>query len=153
MEGARIQKIEVFAGDGNIAELKKLFEPEYTQQEVDVALENAITYSQIQTAEYLLLLGADFSNYGYQGVYYAVHNNELEGIKFAISKGVDINMGNGMLLNVGVETAINTKSVELVEWLISNGANANLLSRKTINSAMEWGNGELKAIIENAQQK
>ena len=99
-----------------------LFESSYSQLEIDIALENAIAYSQIRVAEYLLSLGADFSNYDYQGEYYAAHNNELEGLKFAISMGVDINIRNGMLLNIGVETAMNTKSTELVEWLIRNGA-------------------------------
>jgi hypothetical protein len=91
MEEPRNLEIERFAGNGNIAELKKLFGTAYTQQDIDIALENAIAYSQIQTAEYLLFLGADFATNGYNGVYYAVHNNELEGLKFAISKGVDVN--------------------------------------------------------------
>ncbi|MBS1603166.1 MAG: hypothetical protein JST42_10900 [Bacteroidetes bacterium] len=153
MEESRTYKIEVFAGDGNIAELKKLIEPGYTQQEIDVALENAIAYSQIQTAEYLLLLGADISNYEYQGVYYAVHNNELEGLKFAISKGVDINIKNGKLLNCGIETAINTKSTEIVKWLISNGADISLLTKQMIDLAMRWGNEELKTIIKDGHRK
>jgi hypothetical protein len=153
MEESRISKIEVLAGDGNLTGLKKLLENGYSQLEIDVALENAIAYSQIGIADYLLSLGADFSNYDYQGAYYAAHNNELEGLKFAISKGVDINIRNGMLLNVGMETAQNTKSNQLVEWLISNGANTSLLTKKTIDSAMKWGNEELKALIRNAQQK
>lgn len=153
MEESRIHKIEVFAGDGNIAELKKLFEPGYTQLEIDVALENAVAYSQIQTAEYLLLLGADFSNYDYQGTYYAVHNNELEGLKFAISNGVDINIRNGVLLNTAIETARNTMNTEIVEYLINNGANTSLMTKQTIDLAMKWGNEELKAIIRAEQWK
>lgn len=139
MEESRISKIQVLAGDGNLTGLTKLLENGYTQLEIDVALENAIVYSQIGIADYLLSLGADFSNYDYQGVYYAAHNNELEGLKFAISKGVDINIRNGMLLNVVMETAQDTKSNELVEWLISNGANTSLLTKKTIDWAMKWG--------------
>ncbi|HWK02430.1 MAG TPA: hypothetical protein VNS58_02285 [Puia sp.] len=151
MEESRILKIETLAGDGKIVELKKLFENGYNQQEIDVALENAIAYSQIQTAEYLLLLGADFSNYEYQGVYYAVHNNELEGLRFAISKGVDINIKNGMLLNTCIETAINTKSTEMIEWLINNGANINLLTKQTLALIDKWGKDELKVAIKRAQ--
>jgi len=135
------------------AALKMLFESSYSQLEIDIALENAIAYSQIRVAEYLLSLGADFSNYDYQGEYYAAHNNELEGLKFAISMGVDINIRNGMLLNIGVETAMNTKSTELVEWLIRNGADTSHLTMKTIKLAMEYGNEELKAIIKNRQPK
>src|SRR6478735_12529339 len=95
----RDTEIEILAGHGDIAQLKALFESGYTQHEIDIALENAIAYSQIATAEYLLSLGADFLNYDFQGVYYAAHNNELQGLKFAIENGVDINVNNGMLLN------------------------------------------------------
>ena len=39
---------------------------------------------------FLISLGAELSNYDYQGTYYAVHNNELEGLQFAVNNGVDI---------------------------------------------------------------
>src|SRR5262245_28467130 len=96
---SRQTTIEMLAGDGNIDELRKILEPDHTQPEIDTALENAIAYSQIETAEYLLSLGADISSHNYNGAYYAVHNNQLEGLKFAIHNGMDINAGHGMLLN------------------------------------------------------
>lgn len=147
---SRQTQIEILSSDGNIEELKKLFETGYTQSEIDTALDNAIAYSQIVTAEYLLSLGADFSNYGYNGVYYAAHNNELEGLKFAISKGVDINVDNGILLNTGIMTAINTKSIELVKWLLDNGADRELLTKQSWRLIEDYGNKELKVLIENA---
>lgn len=146
----RQTQIETLAGDGNIEELKKLFESGYTQLEIDIALENSIAYSQVKTAEYLLSLGADFSNYDYQGTYYAVHNNELEGLKFAISNGVDLNINNGMLLNESVMTAINTKSVELIKWLLDNGANAKLVTNQSLKLITEYGTDELKYLMKNA---
>ncbi|HRH50093.1 MAG TPA: hypothetical protein PLP23_15160 [Panacibacter sp.] len=146
----RQTQIETLAGDGNIEELKKLFESGYTQLEIDIALENSIAYSQVKTAEYLLSLGADFSNYDYQGTYYAVHNNELEGLKFAISNGVDININNGMLLNESVMTAINTKSVELIKWLLDNGADAKLVTNQSLKLITEYGTDELKYLMKNA---
>jgi hypothetical protein len=99
----------------------------------------------------LLLLGADFSNYEYQGLYYAVHNNELEGLKFAILNGVDTNIKDGMLLNTGIETAINTKSIEMVKWLVNNGANINLLTKQTLALVENWGYEELRVEIKRAQ--
>ena len=147
---SRQTQIEILSGDGNIEGLKKLFETGYSQSEINTALDNAIAYSQIAMAEYLLSLSADFSNFGDNGVYYAAHNNELEGLKFAISKGVDINVDDGILLNTGIVTAMNTKSVELVKWLLDNGANPKLLSKQSIKLVEEYGNNELKALIKNA---
>ena len=75
----RQNQIEILAGDGNLSELKKIFSSGYSKLELGVALENAIAYSQIETADYLLELGADFSNCDYQGVYFTAHNSELNG--------------------------------------------------------------------------
>ena len=147
---SRQTQIETFAGDGNIEELKMLFESSYNQLEIDIALASSIAYSQIKTAEYLLSLGASFSNYDYDGTYYAVHNNEIEGLKFAISNGVDINVNNGMILNVSIETATNTKSIELTKWLLDNGADPKLLTKKSMKLINEYGTNELKNLIKNA---
>jgi len=147
---SRQTQIELLAGEGNIEELQKLFESGYNQLEIDTALENAIAYSQIKTAEYLVSLGADLSNHNYQGAYYAVHNNELNGLKFAISKGVDINVNKGMLLNESIMTATNSKSIEMIKWLLDNGANPKLLSSQSLRLVEDYGTDELKNLIENA---
>lgn len=152
MKESREYQIERLAGDGNLAEIKKLFESEYSQLEIDVALENAIAYSQIDTAEYLLSLGADFSNYNYQGVYYAVHNDEIEGLKYTISKGVDININNGMILNTSIMTATNSKSIEMVKWILKNGANPDLLTKDSLELVSRYGTDELKNLIKNTTQ-
>ena len=52
----RQNQIEILAGDGNLTELKRIFDSGYSQLELDVALENAIAYSRIKTADYLLML-------------------------------------------------------------------------------------------------
>ncbi len=145
-EESRQNRIEISAGDGNIDELKSLLEHGYTQLEIDTALANAIAYSQIKIAEYLLSLGAVFSNYDYQGILYAASNNELEGLKFAISKGIDININNGMLINESVETSINTKNIVLFKWLIDNGADINLLTKQSIELINKYGSEDLKAL-------
>jgi uncharacterized protein len=147
---SRQSQIEILAGNGNINKLKKLFESGYTQLEIDTALENAIAYSQIKTAEYLLALGADLSNYNYQGAYYAVHNNELEGLQFAIANGVDVNVNDGMLLNTSIETSINTKSVDLTKWLLNNGANPKLLTKQSLQMIDSLGTKKLKNLIEKS---
>lgn len=148
MEKSRQHLIEELAGDGNLVALKKLFENHYTQLELDIALENAIAYSEIKIAEYLLSLGASFSNYDYQGVYYAVHNNEIEGLKFSISKGVDINISKGMLLNTSILTAINTKSITIVQWLLENGAERKWLTDDSKKTVKRWGFQALKNLLE-----
>ncbi|ANE51931.1 ankyrin repeat domain-containing protein [Flavisolibacter tropicus] len=151
MEESRLTRIELLAGDGHLEELMKLFESGYSQLELDVALENAIAYSQIKTAEYLLSLGANIANHNYQGAYYAVYHNEgLEGLKFAITNGVDINVNNGMLLNTSIVTGTNTKSVELVKWLLDNGANPRLLTKESLKLIDDFGTSELKSLIKNA---
>ena len=147
MEESRQHKVEILSGNGNLEELKILFKSGCSQLEIDTALENAVAYSQIEMATYLLSIGADFSNYNYQGAYYAVYNNECEGVKFAISNGVDINVNNGMLLNTSVETSINTKSTYLTGWLLENGANPKLLSIRSLHLVEQFGSEELKYLL------
>jgi len=146
---SRETRIEILAGDGNINELKEVLGLNYTQLEINIALENAIAYSQIKTAEYLLSLGADISSHNYNGAYYAAHNNEVEGLKFAIQHGVDINADNGMLLNTAIITSTNTESIDLIKWLFDNGANPKLLTSGSLKIAADFGTSELKALIKN----
>ncbi len=145
--------IETFAGKGNLTELKKLLDLGYSQLELDVALENAIAYSQVEIADYLIELGADFSNYNYQGVYYAVHNGELEGLKYSILKGVDIDVNNGMILNTSIITATNSKNTEMVSWILDKGANPNYLTKDSLEIVDRYGTLELKQLIRNATQQ
>ena len=147
---SRQTKIESLAGEGNLTELKRIFDSGYSQLELDVALENAIAYSRIPTAEYLLELGADFSNYDYQGTYYAVHNNEIQGLKFAIERGVDVNIMNGHLLNTAIITVNNTKDPTILKYLLAKGADINLLSKEIMDA---FGNSETRVILRNAKQK
>ena len=150
MEETREYLIERLSGDGKLEELKKLLETEHTQKELDIALGNAIAYSQIEVAEYLLSLGADISHWRYDGVYYSVHNNEIEGLKFAIRKGVDVNINNGQLLNTAVITVYNSKDPTILKYLLENGADTNLLTKDTIDA---FGTEEIKGIIKNATQQ
>ncbi len=149
MDELRSYKIEDLSGEGKLDELKKLLDKNYTQLEIDIALGNAIAYSQIETAEYLFSLGADFSNYDYDGVYYAVHNDELIGLKYAISKGVDINIRNGMLLNTSIMTCSNTKNIDTVKWLLENGADSKYLTKNSLEIVERYGTEELKELIKN----
>jgi len=146
----RQSNIELLAGKGKLEQLKELLKEGFTQLEIDIALGNAIAYSKIQTAEYLLTPGADFSNYNYEGVYYAVHNNELEGLKYAISKGVNINVENGSLIKTSILTASNTKDITIVKWLLDNGADIKYLSKDLLQIVDRFGPKELKEIIKTA---
>ena len=89
------------------------------------------------------MLDANFSNYDYQGVYYAVHNNEIEGLKFAIENGVDIDINEGMIINTSILTCINNESNEIIKWIINKGANLSLLTTENINLVRRYGNSEL----------
>ncbi len=150
MEKSREYLIERLAGSGKLQELKLLFEPEYTQEEINVALENAIAYSQIEVAEYLISLGADISYWDYEGVYYAVHNNEIEGLKFSAEQGVDLNINNGQLINASIITAYNEKDTSILKWLLENGAD-NLLVSKEILRAFETE--KIKEVIKNFKKQ
>ncbi|HCW63158.1 MAG TPA: hypothetical protein DG752_00665 [Leeuwenhoekiella sp.] len=140
----------MLAGDGNLTELKKVFDLGYSQLELDLALGNAIAYSRIETADYLLGLGAEFSNYDYEGVYFTAHNNELDGLKYVIGKGVDININDGMLLNTAIMTSINTQDIEMVQWLIDNGADLNYLTASSKGLIDRYGSEELRNIIKTS---
>lgn len=153
MELNRQFLIENYARTGNLSELISILSNNYTQLELDIALENAIAYSRIETANYLISLGANFSNYDYQGVYYAVHNNELEGLKFAIQNGVNINIDNGMIINTSIFTSINNKSTELLEWILANGANPNLINEQNLSLVSRSDYIKLKEIMNNVLQK
>ena len=150
MKESRRYIIERLVGDGELEELQKVLELNHTQRELDIALENAITYSQISTAEYLLSIGADFSNYDYQEENYAVDNDEFEGVKFSIAKGVDVNVNKGMFLNTCIINAINSKSIVMVKWLIDNGANTKYLTEDSLKDVNDFGSEELKELIKNA---
>jgi len=153
MNESRNYNIESLAGDGKLSELKELLGTNYTQLEIDIAFGNAIAYSRLETADYLLSLGADFSNYDYNGVYYAVHNDEIEGLKYSISKGVDINIEKGILLNTSIMTSINTKNIELVKWLLESGADSKFLTKDSLELVNRYGVCELKELIKNATQQ
>lgn len=153
MELSRQYQIENFAGGGKLNELISILSDNYTQLELDIALENAIAYSQIETAKYLLSKGAKFSNYNYQGTYYAVHNNELEGLKFAIQNGVDININNGMIINTSILSSINSKSNDLLIWILQNGGDPNLLTNQNLYIAYSSENIELKKILDIALKR
>lgn len=152
MASIKINQIQKLASDGKLEELIQLLGSNSTLEEINIALELAIAYSHIRMAEYLLTLGGDLSYHDYEGTYYAVHNNEIEGLKFAISKGVDINVMKGMLLNTGVQTSMNTKNNEIVIWLLDNGANPNYLTKKTLKVLKEFGPNDLNAIIKKVRK-
>lgn len=145
----REYQIERNAGWGNLEELKALLDFGYTQTEIDLALGSAIAYSRIEIAKYLISLGADISYQDYDGVYYSVHNNEIDGLKFAISLGIDVNLKNGILLNTGIFTANNTKDIEIVKILLENGADTNLITEKVLQVVERFGTPELKEILKN----
>ena len=149
----RQYQIEDLAGEGKLEELRELLEPTHTQLEIDVALENAIAYSRIEVAKYLIKLGANIANYNYQGVYYAVHNNEIEGLKFSIEQGVDVNIRNGSLINTSIETASNTGDSQILKWLLSNGANPKLITRHSKYIAKRYGTHELQELVKGNTHK
>ena len=150
MEETREYLIEKLPGDGKLEELKKLLESGHTQKEIDIALGNAIAYSHTEVAKYLISLGADISHWDYDGVYYSVHNNEIEGLKFAIGQGVDVNINNGQLLNTAVITVYNTQDPTILKYLLENGADTKLLTKKTMDA---FETDEIKEIIKNATQQ
>ena len=151
MENSRGNQIVDFSSEGELEKLKELFNLQFSQLEIDNALGLAIAYSHISVAEYLLSLGADFSYHNFDGVYYAAHNGELEGLKFSIFHGVDININEGMLLNVSIYTSINSKNIEMTKWLIDNGADVKKLTQQSFGLIKSNGNDELKNLIKKPQ--
>ena len=143
---SRQTQIEILAGNGNLTELKRIFDLGYSQLELNVTLENAISFSRIKTTEYLLELGADFSYENYKGTYYAVHNNEIKGLKFAIERGVDVNINHGELLNTAIVTVHNTQDTTILNYLLKNGADPSFLSKEIMDA---YGTREIKELIKN----
>lgn len=145
----RQQRIETLAGAGSLRELRSMLESNHTQYELDSALTNAIAYSQIKVAEYLLVIGAKMESLDYEGVYFSVYNNQLEGLKFAINRGVDINLHKGTLINTSIETATNTGDCNILKWLLENGASPKLISDQSRDIANKYGTEELKELIKH----
>jgi ankyrin repeat protein len=141
--------IERNAGWGNLKELKVLLDKNFTQNEINLALGSAIAYSKIEIAKYLISLGADISYQNYNGVYYAVHNNEIEGLKFALSLEINVNLKNGILLNTAIITANNVKNIEIVKILLEKGADINLITKETHRIIENFGTLELRETIKN----
>ncbi len=88
-----------------------------------------------------------FCNHSRIFKYYAVHNNELEGLKFAIAKGVNINTQAGMILNESIVTAINTKSTDILKWVLENGADTKFLTQNSREMIDKYGMEELKSLL------
>ena len=58
-----------------------------------------------------------------------------------------------MLLNTSIVSFINTKDIEMIKWLLENGANTNYLTESSHDLIERYGTDELKKIIKNATQK
>ena len=114
MEESRKNLIEKLSGNGKLEELKTIMGSNYTQLEI---------------ANYLISIGVEFSNYEYQGVYYAVHNNEIEGFIFAINNRVDVNINERQLINTSIITAYNYKDITILKWPLKNRTNNFLISK------------------------
>lgn len=149
MENSRQFYLDKYAGDGNLEEIKNILNSGFSQFEIDSALSNAIAFSKIEIAEYLINIGANISWGNFEGVYFAVNNNEIEGLKYSISKGVKINFNHGMILNTSILTYINTNSIEITKWIIENGADVKLLSKNSIDLINKYGNDYLRGILIN----
>lgn len=139
--------LELFSGDGELTKLKEMLSDKYTQLDIDNALINAVAYGKKEVADYLISLGADISYSDYEGVYYAVHNNELEGLKYAISKGVDINVNDGMILNAAIYTTIQKKCTELLNWIVENKASIELLTQDSKDLLQKYGTKKQQELI------
>lgn len=140
-------KIEQLSEEGNLEELKDVLGSDYSQEEIDLALSIAIAFANIETANYLISLDADISWKNYEGAYYAIHNDKMEGLQFAISQGVDVNVNEGMFLNASVMSSTNTQNIEIVEFLLSKGADINLLSKDMKNVAKGFGSNQLTKLL------
>ena len=150
MEESRRDKIEDLASQGNLGELKELLGTDFTQDEIDLAFADALAYSQIGIAEYLLSLGADISWENYYGVYNAVFNNEMEGLLFAMNHGAERFIREGKLLNKAIVAANKKKDTTILIWLIENGADITQISDGILNA---FGTKEIKEICESRVEK
>ncbi len=137
------QSIEDAVDSGNLDAVKEVFSTECAQAELDHALEVAIAYSHTDIADFLIEKGADISANGHQGIYFAAFNGELDGVKYALTKGVDINAQNGLILNTAIETALNSQDLSFVEWVLSHGADASLVNEKNSGLLKDGGFPEL----------
>ena len=132
MSDSRISRIEDAASEGNLSNLKEILETGFRQIEIDAGLVCAVAYSHVEVGEYLLCLGADLSYDNNSAAYYAVHNNQIEGLKFAVKNGVNVNANNGHLLNEAVVTAFNQKDLTILTWLLERGAKKTMLTKSTM---------------------
>ena len=134
MEDSRETQIEILSGEGKLSELKELLGSEYNQKEIDIALDSAISYSKVDVANYLLDIGANFSEDQWESTINCVVNNQIEGLEIALKHGLNINHNKGVLLNEAIVTAYNEKDTKVLRFLIENGANKTLIKNDILNS-------------------
>lgn len=70
-----------------------------------------------------------------------------------IQNGVDININNGIIINTSILSSINSKSNDLLIWILKNGGDPNLLNNQNLYIAYSSENIELKKILDTVLKK
>ena len=122
------------ASDNNRAVVTALVQTGIDQESLNQAFSCAIAYSHLELAEYLLAQGAELTWGDNESLRCAVSNGEVGGTQFCLSRGIDVNVENGMVLG---EAAISMPPKFLI-WLLAQGAEVNIAEGQALVNAIAF---------------
>ena len=120
------------ACEGDLTAVESFLTKGVEENQLNEAFSCAVGYGHIDVAELLLRHGASFEAWSHDAVYWACHNGNEAGVRWALSNGVDINVQNGMILS----TSIYHMSDDFIQWLISAGADVNAKEGEALFTAI-----------------
>lgn len=99
------------------------------------ALHEAVDSSNIEAMKILIKSGADLNDrniWGWTPLMFSIRNNNLEVLRFLIDNGGDVNLVSkeGLKWTAILEAAVTCKNPEIINFLVSKGANVNQRSIK-----------------------
>lgn len=137
------------AANGDVALVKTFLLQSVTQDHLNEAFSCAVGYGHTEIADTLSSHGASFEAWDYDAVYWACHNGNETGIRYALSRGVDINVRDGMILSM----CVCSMMPDFVRWLITQGAHVDANNGQALLNAVIYQRPEnVLVLIENGAQ-
>ena len=142
--------IEFVASENDISKVKEIIEAGANQDTLNAGLSCAVAYAHVELADYLIEQGANLTHSNYDPLYWACHNDNEQAIKYVLSKGIDININDGMIIWL----CADRMSSEFIQWLLENGADPSVRNGEVLIQTAEYGDIDvLKILLEKGSFK